>query len=74
MVPPELQREARKAWFEYGEAIKVAFRFPRDAHIISEALEAMLAQADENRVRRFVSYVRQQTKEVREMKWIGEPD
>lgn len=74
MPSQELVREARKAWFDYGEAIVRAFNFPSGSRIVAEGVETMLAQASDDQITRFIEYVRQQTEETKTMKWMGEPD
>ena len=38
MDAENLKQEARRAWYEYGEAIKEAFGFPEESHIVAETL------------------------------------
>jgi hypothetical protein len=72
MVSNDVKHELLKAWIEYGEAIKSAFRFPPSAHIIAEGLDDFFQDRTDDLAREFISYVRQKTEEVRLMKFVGE--
>jgi len=68
----DLVQDARKAWYEYGQAIVKAFHFPPDSRMVAEELEGFLSKASDDRIHRFIDYVRGQTAEIAQMKWIGE--
>jgi hypothetical protein len=72
MATNELAYELRKAWYEYGEAIKKAFRFPSDAAIVADSVEAALPGMTDERARGFIKYVQEQTEELRSMRFIDE--
>jgi hypothetical protein len=72
MVSEHLKQEARKAWFEYGEAIKKAWRFSPDARIVADGLEQVLASSTDERVQSFTKWVRAQIAEVKTTKFVGE--
>lgn len=72
MVSKEKRFEARKAWAEYGAAIVKAFEFPSGSMIVVEPVESMLEDSNEKAVEAFIKWTRQQTEEVRTMKFLGE--
>ena len=72
MVSNDVKHELLKAWFEYGEAIKSAFRFPSSARITAEGLDDFFRDQTDDLVRAFISYVRRQSGEVGSMKFVGE--
>jgi hypothetical protein len=72
MVSDELQHQVRRSWYDYGEAIKSAFRFPATAQIGAEGLEDFFQAGTDDAARSFISYVRQQIGELRSMKFVGE--
>jgi len=40
--------------------------------MVAEELEGFLSKASDDRIHRFIDYVRGQTAEIAQMKWIGE--
>lgn len=68
MDAENLKQEARRAWYEYGEAIKEAFGFPEESHIVAETLIKVIRTDDEKRIRRFILYVQEQTQNLRKMR------
>ena len=68
MDKENLKQEALKAWYEYGEAIKETFGFPKDSHIVAETLMKVISTDDEERIRRFILYVQEQTQNLRKMR------
>ncbi|MGA2219439.1 MAG: hypothetical protein ABSG51_15220 [Terracidiphilus sp.] len=72
MVSAELKREARQAWYEYGQAVIKAWRFREGSPIVAGELEELLAHSNDTTVRAFVEWVRQQTEIVQSMKFVGE--
>lgn len=53
MVSDDLKKEARKVWYEYGEAIKKAWRFPPTSKIVADGLDEVLATSTDESVARF---------------------
>ena len=68
MGAENLKQEAHRAWYEYGEAIKDTFRFPKDSRIVSEPLVKVISSDDEERIHRFIVYVQGQTQNLRKMR------
>jgi hypothetical protein len=71
MASDELRDEALKVWFEYGEAIKEAWNFPKKSVIAAEGLPQMLADGTDEKVRKFIAYYRAQTSDIQSMKFAG---
>ncbi|HTV81604.1 MAG TPA: hypothetical protein VME18_03050 [Acidobacteriaceae bacterium] len=72
MVSNELKSETRRAWHEYGEAIVKAWRFPPGSPILTDGVEELLSHFNDKKTKAFVEWVREQTEEVRSMKFVGE--
>ena len=72
MISEDLKLEARKTWHEYGEVICEAFMFPPGSAIVADGVELMLNSASEQRVHRFISYVRSEIEELRSAKFMDE--
>jgi hypothetical protein len=63
----ELAKEAHKVWFEYGEVIKEKFGFPKDSHIVAGPLLEAIKGGDEQQIRNFIIWVKQQIEDLRKM-------
>jgi hypothetical protein len=63
----KLTKEAQKVWFEYGEVIKEKFCFPKDSHIVAGPLLKAINSEDEERIRNFISWVKEQTENMKKM-------
>lgn len=68
----ELKVEARRAWSHYADAIVEGFRFPKGSKIQFDGFEALLKEADEQRIKDLIADVKARTKEMREAKFMGE--
>jgi len=73
MASEKLRREAQKAWVEYGQAVVKAFEFPQGSVIAADGLPQMLSNSSDAQVKKLIAWLREQTKEVRSMKFVGEP-
>ena len=67
MDAENLKQEAHRAWYEYGEAIKEAFGFPPDSHIVADPMIKVISTDDEEHIRRFILYAKEQTENLRKM-------
>ena len=67
-----LIQEAQKAWFEYGEVIKEKFCFPKDSHIVSSDLLKVTNTGNEEKIRSFISWVREQIQNMKKMRGLNE--
>jgi len=72
MVSNDVKHELLKARIEYGEAVKSAYQLPSSAHITAEGLDDFFKDRTDDMAREFISYVRQNTEEIRLMKFVGE--
>lgn len=70
MLSEELKKETIKVWLEYGEAIKKAFNL--NGFIKAEPVIKILQTEDEKKIKRFIEYIKDETKEISETKWMGE--
>jgi hypothetical protein len=73
MVSDKLKTEARAAWSEYGQAVVKAWNFPPGSRIEASGLEQLLADYNDERIRKWIDWVRAQAREVATMKYVGEP-
>ncbi len=71
MPSQELKSLACLAWKEYGDAITAAFRWTPGSFADPGILERQLQGTDES-LTRFIDYVKEQTREISEMKFLGE--
>ena len=67
-----LIKEARKAWFEYGEVIKEKFCFTKDSHIVAGPLFNVIRNGDEKRIQSFISWVKEQIQNMKQMRGLKE--
>ena len=72
MIPEALQQEAITAWKEYGEAIRKAFRMRPGYGLELIIVQEAFATDDPEYVKSFIRYVKEQTRIVSEMKFVGE--
>lgn len=72
MVSKEKRFAARKAWVEYGKAIVKAWDLPEGSMIVAEPTETFLENSNDDDVEAFIRAVHKQTKEISEMKFLGE--
>ena len=70
MLSEELKKETIKIWIEYSEAIKKAFNL--NGFIEAEPVLNVLQTEDEEKVKKFIAYIKSKTKEISVAKWIGE--
>ena len=62
----ELEKEATEAWVNYGKAIQKVFGFK--GFIVAGPLLKVISTGSEEKVRRFISYVKAKTEELQDMK------
>ena len=67
-----LKKEAHKVWFEYGEVIKEKFCFPKDSHIVAAPLFNVIKSGDEDRLKNFISWVKEQIQNMKKMRGLNE--
>ena len=67
-----LIKEAQKVWFEYGEVIKEKFCFRKDSHIVVGPLSNVINSGDEARIKDFISWVKEQIKNMKKMRGLNE--
>ena len=65
MISPQLGKEARGAWLEYGLEVARTFRFAPLPVIVKAPLDDVLQGSDDGAVQAFIAYVRRQTAELK---------
>ncbi len=73
LLSATVKKKALEAWSEYEKAIVDAWRFPKDARLLADGLVQALESFDDTQTEKLIQWLREQSKEIRSMKWVGEP-
>lgn len=72
MITRELKERAIAAWQSYGDALRIAFRWPEGQGLEMFSIEQVFATDDPEAVEQFIEYCRSGTADVRHMRFVGE--
>ena len=61
------------AWLDFEGAIVQAFHFQSGSKMAADGLQQFLSKADDEQLRALSVYLREQAREFRSMKFVGEP-
>jgi len=70
MISEDIVQEATQVWVEYGKAICGAFGFKGNMLVVP--LTKVLQTGNEGKVQRFIKYIRKQTLEIKNAKFVNE--